>query len=181
LKMAENRELALDVVCLRLSRWPAVQQLEAILAGETPVPAEGGASSSSVTGSGASGGGHRADSPGGRLSSYLWEKNRRRLVGAVEAADVHLEGERLFLDFGSGAEGLANLASGEGRESLLEACRSLFGEGCRMEVRHEDPMDGQSGSEGMLRKLALEDKGVALTLKVFGGDLSSVEADYEIN
>lgn len=31
LKYASNRELALEVACLRLSRWPAVQQLEAAL------------------------------------------------------------------------------------------------------------------------------------------------------
>jgi DNA polymerase III gamma/tau subunit len=33
LRDAQNRELALEVACLRLSRWPAVQQLEAVLAG----------------------------------------------------------------------------------------------------------------------------------------------------
>jgi len=180
LKMAENRELALDVVCLRLSRWPAVQQLEAILSGETPVPAEGGASSSSAE-SGGSGGGHRADSPGGKLSSFLWEEKQRRLVGAVEAAEIHLEGEILFLDFAAGSERLADLASGEGREDLKRACRAVFGEKCRIEIRRSNPMNSELGREEILRKLALEDEEVALALRVFGGDLTSVGPDYEIN
>ncbi|MCD4749182.1 MAG: DNA polymerase III subunit gamma/tau, partial [Thermoanaerobaculales bacterium] len=36
---AANRELALEVACLRLARWPAVQRVEALLRGETPPPA----------------------------------------------------------------------------------------------------------------------------------------------
>ncbi len=34
---ANNRELALEVACLRLARWPAVQRIEAALAGEETV------------------------------------------------------------------------------------------------------------------------------------------------
>jgi len=38
LKVASNQELALEVACLRLSRWPAVRQLEAVLSGAGAPP-----------------------------------------------------------------------------------------------------------------------------------------------
>lgn len=49
IRYASNQELALEVACLRLSRWPAVRQLEAALgtAGAAPGPSPGPATTAS--------------------------------------------------------------------------------------------------------------------------------------
>lgn len=181
-KSAENRELALDVACLRLSRWPAVQRVEALLAGETPPEGMGEVPGGGrVSRNDGGRGGHRADSPGGRLSSLLWEEDHRRLVGAVEAASVRMEEGSLVLDFSAASRLLADLAEGEGRRRLEEACRELFGADCELRILRADPDASSSGRAEKLRKTALEDDGVAMVLRIFGGELRSVSPDFEIN
>jgi DNA polymerase-3 subunit gamma/tau len=56
-KDAGNRELALEVAAIRLARWPAVQQLEAWLAGSGGLPSAGGPGPGARPTSGAGGGG----------------------------------------------------------------------------------------------------------------------------
>lgn len=181
-KSAENRELALDVACLRLSRWPAVQRVEALLAGETPPEVQGsGSGDRGRSQPGGNGGGHRADSPGGRLSSFLWEKGHRQLVGAVEAASVRLDEGSLVMDFSAASDVLAELAGGEGRIRLEEACRELFGTECELEIHRADPSESPAGRAEILKREALEDEGVAAFLKIFGGEIRSVGPDFEVN
>ncbi len=56
-----NRELGLEVACLRLSRWPSIRAVEALLAGETP-PSVPGPPASGQRRAGGSGGGQRGPS-----------------------------------------------------------------------------------------------------------------------
>jgi DNA polymerase-3 subunit gamma/tau len=55
-KEAGNRELALEVAAIRLARWPAVQQLEAWLAGSGGLPSANGPGPGAGSTSGAGGG-----------------------------------------------------------------------------------------------------------------------------
>ncbi len=55
-KEAGNRELALEVAAIRLARWPAVQQLEAWLAGSPAPPPAGGPGPGKISTPGSGGG-----------------------------------------------------------------------------------------------------------------------------
>jgi len=181
LKMAENRELALDVACLRLSRWPAVKKLEALLADQGP---SGSSSGRPGTGGGRrepSRSGRQADSPGEKFSSALWDQGARRLAGIVEAADVSLEDGVLSLVFPSGASRLALLAEGEDFSRLQECCHGLFGGEVSLRIRRDEAAEGEAGKREALRRRVMEDPTVEVALKVFGGEISSVVAETDIN
>lgn len=179
---AENRELALDVACLRLARWPAVQRVEALLAGEAPPvvgdqnPSSGSEGPAAPTG----GGGHASASPGGRLSAALWDGGRRRLVGAVEGSEVRHSGDQIVMEFSNKAQALAVFAR-ENRPELEALCQEIFGASTRLMIEIEG--DSQAVSEGgdPLMLAALEDPGVVLMQKVLGGEVISVIPDGDPN
>lgn len=179
---AENRELALDVACLRLARWPAVQRVEALLAGEAP-PNVGGqnpASGSDEPVPSPGGGAHAKASPGGRLSAALWDGGRRRLVGAVEGARVRHEGDQVVLEFESTARTLAVFAR-ENHAELEALCRELFGASTRLTIEIEGDTDAVGEDGDPLMRAALDDPGVVLMQKVLGGEIISVIPDGEPN
>lgn len=174
---ADNRELALDIACLRLARWPAVQQVEALLAGEDPPLAGTGEPPAGRSESGErSGGGHFSASPGGRLSEALWNGGRRRLVGAVEGATVRVEGNEVILEYRGGMHALASVAR-EHAADLEQACREVFGPSSHLTITGGP----DESEENALRSRALEDPGVMLVKTVIGGELASVAADQETN
>ncbi len=179
---ADNRELALDVACLRLARWPAVQRVEALLAGELP-PAVGGqtqASGSDGPPAPSAGGAHASASPGGRLSSALWAGGRRRLAGAVESAEVQVSGDEVVMEFSTKTKALAVFAQ-ENHGEIEASCREVFGPSTRLTIKIEGgPAESIEGNDPLMRS-ALEDPGVVLVQKILGGEVISAVPDGDPN
>jgi DNA polymerase-3 subunit gamma/tau len=182
LRDTTNRELALEVACLRLARWPAVRRVEGLLAGEDtvvsppgggsapptePPPgcegADGGAGDESISGA--------PSEPRGRLSRALWEADQRQLAGAVDRATVHLEGHELVLVFDDQTRLLAATAETH-RDRLLALGGNLFDGLSAVRVVVE-------GSTGTLAEEVVEDPQVALARRVLGGDIVAVRPDPE--
>ncbi len=179
---ADNRELALDVACLRLARWPAVQRVEALLAGESP-PAVGGQSQASGSDGSAAqsrGGTHASASPGGRLSSALWAGGHRRLVGAVEGAEVRLSGDEIVMEFSRQTKALAVFAQ-ESHDEIEASCREVFGPLARLTIEVEGGSVESIEGDDTLMRAALEDQGVVLVQKVLGGEVISAVPDGDPN
>ena len=179
---ADNRELALDVACMRLARWPAVQRVEALLAGEAP-PAVGGqgqGSGSQAPAAPTDGGAHASASPGGRLSSALWAGGQRRLVGAVEGSTVRLSDDELVLEFSTQAKPLAVFAR-QCFDELEASCREVFGSSIRLTIEVEGGVAPGQEDENPLMREALADPGVILVQKVLGGEVISAVPDGEPN
>ena len=121
LRDAASRELALEVALLRLARWPAVRQVEALLDGEAAPPAPAGGSGRSRPGSDAGGAGRAgAAGPAAATAAELWD-DRPRLAAAVGAARVEREGAPAEAAVDIGAEALADPA-------VQSALRVLGGE-----------------------------------------------------
>ncbi len=178
---AGNRELALEVACLRLARWPAVRRVEAILAGETPpnIPRPGGGDKPRH-GDG-SRGRHAAESAGGRLSSAVWARGLGRLAGVVEGAEVCAEGDVVTLRFAAENPGVAAFANGDARSQLEAVCREVFGAGVELRLETAPPADGEATVDGPLMRLAKEDPGVEMVRRVMGGEIVAVSVDGHAN
>lgn len=179
---ADNRELALDVACMRLARWPAVQRVEALLAGEAP-PAAGGqepVSGSREPGVPTDGGTHASASPGGRLSAALWAGGRRRLVGVVEGSTVRVSGDEIVLEFSTEAKPLAVFAR-QCFDELEASCREVFGPTIRLTFEGEGSAALGQEDENPLMREALGDPGVILVQKVLGGEVISAAPDGDPN
>lgn len=74
-----NRELGLEVACLRLARWPSVRAVEALLAGGTPPPAAPrGPGGRAAGGSGEGGDPAVASRQGGGASKVLHSRRRQQ-------------------------------------------------------------------------------------------------------
>lgn len=179
---ADNRELALDVACLRMARWPAVQRVEALLAGKSPQAIGGQGQVSGPEGpvSTSGGGAHASASPGGRLSSALWAGGCRRLVGAVEGAEVRLSGDEIVMAFPTQAKSLAVFAR-ENREEFEVSCRQVFGPSARLTIEVEGGFAAADEGDDPLMRAALEDPGVVLVRKVLGGEVISAVPDGDPN
>ena len=173
---AGNRELALEVAALRLARWPAVQQLELVLAGAPggTVPPAGASRGGRGRGGGGAGGTGDARS---RLAAVLWD-GQPRLASAVEKAEVALESEVLVLQFAPGDAGLAAFAASEASAKALEAaCTAAFGG--RRQVRVEGGRGGGSATAEALEQVALSDPALSLARRVLGGEIVAVLPDSE--
>lgn len=173
---ASNRELALDVACLRLARWPAVQRVESMLAGETPPQAEpaGGVDE-------AGSGGHSPATPGGRLSSALWEQGQRRLAGVVEGSQVEVRDETVVLTFAADSRVMATAAATEYKARLLETCREVFGERAEFEVEINGRAVEQAAGDDSLVQKALDDEGVMMVRRILGGEVVDVSPNGGVN
>ncbi len=182
---AVEREVALEVACLRLVRWPAVARVERLLAeeGGGADPALSGGSRGTVTGGprGASraappaGEGAGGELPASPLGRALWEEGHRRLGAAVEAAAVSHRGEELVIRLEGGNGVLGRLVE-EGRGVLEAAARRLWPE--VRAVRVERP-EAPPPAEAAPPSEVLEDPGVAVALEVFGGRLAGVRPEGE--
>ena len=183
LRGSANRELALEVACLRLARWPAVRELEALLAGG------GGtvASPRSPTGGGSAGSGpardegpsHPPGSAGERLARALWDDHPRH-AGGVEAADVRLDGDTLRLAFDAQQHNLASFLDGpDGRRVLEEVVARELPEVVHLVIEEDGEPMGAGAEPSPLEREARDDPQVALALSVLGGEITAVRSDQE--
>ena len=176
LRDAGNRELALEVVALRLARWPAVQRLELLLAGDPggAVPSGGAPRAGREQGGGGAGG---AGDPRSRLAAVLWD-GQPRLASAVEKAELTLEQETLVLRFAAGDAGLATFAgSAASRKALEAACAAAFGSSRAVRVEG----GGAAGTAGAdaVEQAVQSDPALALARRVLGGEIVAVRPDPE--
>lgn len=172
---AGNRELALEVAALRLSRWPSIRRVEQWLAGGE-VPGAGGSSPAAPErGTGAAGG--ATPTAGARpatVAEALWDEHPR-LAGAVESAEVVRDGDVVVLRFSADAEALARYAGSDAaRRPLRDACRAVFGDcsDVRIEVEPVEPA-ADNGAAG-LRAEVDADPAVAMVRRVIGGEIVAV-------
>jgi DNA polymerase-3 subunit gamma/tau len=195
LRDSGNRELALEVACLRLARWPAVQQLEALLTGDTEVavstgnrspadpslpPAAAAGSAPTPTSTGGTNGSSAAPgSAAERLSNALWDGNHRRLSGAVESAELVVNASVLELRFSAAQEALARFSeSAEVRPVLDATCRQILPEVSEIRITVKD-RDQATEPAAALTEKALNDPEVAMVQQVFGGEIKHVWPDQE--
>jgi len=183
LRASSNRELALEVACLRLARWQSVRQLEALLQGGGEVIAtvptttdRGPAGSTPSAGEGSS---HPPGSAGERLAKALWE-DHPRLAGAVEAAAVEVDGDTLRIRFESRQQRLGAFLDAEPARRVLAAVADVeFPDVVTVVVEVDgQPVGGASGMTGLERE-ARSDPQVALALEVLGGEVQAVRSDRE--
>jgi len=177
-----NRELALEVAALRLARWPAVQRIEAWLAGGTAAPADG---APPVPGSAEP----RHDGPPPRgaaaadaavpsdLAAALWS-DHPRLAAAVDAAQVAVDGPVVTLRFPTAAAASARYAaSDEARGPLEGACRRVFQGAIEVRVDVETAAADLGCAVEALLAEARRDPGIELARTVIGGEIVSVRPD----
>jgi len=177
-----NRELGLEVACLRLARWPVVQAVEAVLAGTPTPPAAGGAADGGRGRSqGAAAGGAGADSPhpkgspGRRLSEALWDE-RPRIASAVDSATVLCDDGVVRLVLPADRTALAAYARTPEAMSVLSGAVGRVIPDCN-EVVIE--VDGEGDEEGgrPLSSEAADDDAVRLVQQVLGGEVVAVTRD----
>jgi DNA polymerase-3 subunit gamma/tau len=180
MRESSNRELAVEVAALRLSRWPSVQRLERLLAGDEPVPppettipSAGSAQPPPDGGSGTAG--EPGSPPGERLTRALW-RDQPRLASAVESAEVTVDDSTVVLRFGRDAEPLARFVRTEAWESITAACRAIFGASRDVSVEVTGAKAG-GGSEADLGREAGDDPQLKLALRVLGGEVVAVRDD----
>ncbi len=175
-----NRELALEVAALRLARWPAIQRVEALLAGDHELPQAPPPTGSSgeqapptpATGS------EPATDPGGRLAASLWD-TEPRIAGAVEGAEVRLEDGVAVLKFPPESRGLGEFVAGDHVAGRLElACREVLeADGVRVEV--EGAEASKDPDTEPIAEQAEQDPQLQLALKVLGGEVVAVRPHRE--
>jgi DNA polymerase III gamma/tau subunit len=183
LRASSNRELALEVACLRLARWHAVRQLEALLAGGGGVVAavattadRGPAGSTPSPGEGSS---HPPGSAGERLAKALWE-DHPRLAGAVEAAAVEVDGDTLRIRFESRQQRLGAFLDAEPARQVLEAvAEAEISDVVTLVVEVDGQPVGGASEMSVLEREARSDPQVALALEVLGGEVQAVRSDRE--
>jgi hypothetical protein len=165
------------VAALRLARWPAVQRLELLLAGDPggAVPSSGGAPRAGRAQGG--GGAAGAGDPRSRLAAVLWD-GQPRLASAVEKAELTLEQEILVLRFAAGDAGLAAFAgSAASRTALEAACAVAFGS--PRAVRVEGGGTADTAGSNALEQAARSDPALELARRVLGGEIVAVRPDHE--
>ncbi len=179
LREASNRELALEVAALRLSRWPSVQRLEAMLAGGggAPGPAGPPPSGEGRPHAPAGSGGGSAAGAAERLAGALW-KEQPRLASALESAHVTVTGACLHIEVEPEAAALARLLDSPAARSALEAAgRRQFGNVEEVRVGVAGGTEGERGGGRDLVAEAAADPQVALVQRVLGGDVVVVRPD----
>jgi DNA polymerase-3 subunit gamma/tau len=181
LRETANRELAVEVAALRLARWPAVQRVERMLAGDGELPSPPTVDSGPAGGAVAGGEGGAGNAPrgGGRLAQALWE-TQPRLASALERARVERDGSSVVLSFPEEAEALGRYAaSDEVRRGLETACRQVFGEVGEVRVSVEGVAPSGASENGRLDGELRSDPGVELARQVLGGEIVAVRPDRE--
>ena len=177
---AVHREIALEVACLRLLRWPTVRRVERLLeggsgglppAGEVE-PAGRGAPSSPSAGAAPA----ADDAPAHPLARELWEAGHRRLGAALEAAEVTRRGEAVVVRFEGGNGVLARTVE-EGLEALREAAGRVW-PGVREVIVERAGAGGENGRAPVPEEIAA-DPGVTTALGVFGGRIVGVRREDE--
>jgi DNA polymerase-3 subunit gamma/tau len=178
LRDAANRELALEVAALRLARWPSIRRVEEWLAGGQAPPAESAPPTPAATGE--RGGGPPASALSARpasLAEALWEK-QPRLAGAIEAAQVSLEGDLVMIRFSAEARASANYAGSNAVRQVLEtACGLVYPDAREIRVEAESAEETKGETPNGLMAEAENDPGVILVREVIGGQIVAVRPD----
>jgi len=191
---ASNRELALEVACLRLARWPSVQQLEALLTQTAPptppLSSEPSPAPSDQSGPAAGSQGtpspqsrsssaqQRSTSLAGRLSAAAWEARLPQLAGALEYASAELTAGVLLLRFTPEHTALAEYTSSAVAE-LRTLARQLeldVGE-VTVQVNGQRTLAGEETPR--LEELAQHDPQVALVQRIIGGEITKVLPEHD--
>jgi DNA polymerase-3 subunit gamma/tau len=180
MRESSNRELAVEVAALRLTRWPTVQRVERLLAGDAPVrppetstPSPGSAQAPPDRGGGAAG--EQGSAPGDRLTRALW-RDQPRLASAVESARVTVDASTVILRFGHDAEPLAQYVRTEAWEAITAACRTIFSPSHDVSIEVAGP-EAEGGSGTDLEGEAGDDPQLQLALRVLGGEVVAVRDD----
>ena len=164
---AERPGVAVAVAVGRLTLWPRLQRVEALLGGEPTLPPTApnpGEAPATETGS--------AASPGERLVSALEASGAHLLAGRVGSVrEVSIVGDTLVLHCG-GLPAAARKSLREAVEQLVAAAREA---GLPSNVRVDDDGPAVGKQEQGLRARVEADEGVRRVLEVFGGRLDSVE------
>ena len=171
LREASNRELALEVACLRLTRWPAVQAAERLVDGAaggdpppgSPPPSEPGRSHGSVADAG---------SPKRRLADAL--EHNPRVASAVAHAEVAMDGDEVVLRLRADAAALRAPLEGA-RDTVEEAVRGTLAPATRFRVEVEP--GGEESRD--LMELARSDPGVLSACRALRGEVVAVRPDRE--
>jgi DNA polymerase-3 subunit gamma/tau len=174
LRDAANRELALEVAALRLARWPTVQRVERWLAGDGG-PAGGGPEGPETREE--TGGGEPVSGRPASLAEALWEGNPR-LAGAIESAEISMDGETVRVVFATEAAALAKYAGSDTVRPVLEkACRAVYPGARLVRVETEPTVDDDAGRSNGLLEEAESDPGVALAKEIIGGEVVAARPD----
>jgi DNA polymerase-3 subunit gamma/tau len=166
--MAERPGVAVAVAVGRLTLWPRLQRVEALLSGEptslspdAPAPTEPPLAEPSAP-----------TSPGARLAAALEAGGAHLLAGRVGSVrEVNLDGDILVLHCG-GMPASAKKSLRDAVEQLAAAARQA---GLAEKVRVDDDGPAAGREQNDLRARVQEDEGVRRVLEVFGGRLDGVE------
>jgi len=166
---AERPGVAVAVAVGRLTLWPRLQRVEALLGGE-PVPPTPTAPTPADAPTTEPGGG--AASPGARLVAALEASGAHLLAGRVGSVrEVSIAGDTLVLHCG-GLPATARKSLREAVEQLAAAARKA---GLPGNVRVDEDGPAAEKQEQGLRARVEADEGVRRVLEVFGGRLDRVE------
>ena len=166
---AERPAVAVAVAVGRLTLWPRLQRVEALLGGE-PVPPTPTAPTPADAPTSEPGGGPA--SPGARLVAALEASGAHLLAGRVGSVrEVSIAGDTLVLHCG-GLPANARKSLREAVEQLTAAAREA---GLPGNVRVDEDGPAAEKQEQGLRARVEADEGVRRVLEVFGGRLDSVE------
>jgi len=178
-RTAAHRDLALEVAALRLSRWPTVRRVEALLreAGGTGGAVGGDGSRKTGPAASSAGGGRTASrsagpaGPAEALADALWNKGLRQAAGAAREATVEIAGGLATLSLPAERAPLARIL-----EQRLDTIREIASE--LWHVTGVDVVVGSAGTvEDSLADEVARDPGVATALEVLGGNIAAVKPD----
>ena len=167
---ADRPGVAVAVAVGRLTLWPRLQRVEALLGGEAVAPAPAGPTGAVEPAAPAPA---PAASPAARLVAALEAMGAQLLAGRVGSVrEVVVRGETLVLH----AAGLPAATRKSLREAIDQLAAAARQAGLPGDVRVEEdgPAAAESGEPG-LRKKVESDEGVRRVLEVFGGRVESVE------
>ncbi len=165
---ADRPGVAVAVAVGRLTLWPRLTRVEALLAGEVIEPAPAVRVEEPAAASEAA-----PPSPGARLVAALEGMGERLLAGRVNSVrEIVISGDSLVLRAG----GLPPATRKSLRDALATLAAAARQAGLSGEVRVEEngPAAAENG-ERSLRQKVEEDEGVRRVLEVFGGRVDRVE------
>lgn len=179
LRSASNRELALEVSCLRLARWPTIQQVEGMLREPGAGGAGGGRGGSSDRS------GRKQSPPAGssarslveRLVEALWAVNPR-LASVLEGAAVSHRENALAIELAHDAAPLLQFLSNEESQAmLLQECQKLDPRVARIEIGVAGGEPEGPTTASSLDSEVRQDAGVQMAQRIIGGDIVRVRRD----
>ncbi|HET8782600.1 MAG TPA: DNA polymerase III subunit gamma/tau [Pyrinomonadaceae bacterium] len=120
-----------------------------------------------------------------RIKSVLERQKKMLLVTTLDEAQATvLENGELYVEFGAAARRASErLSSAENTKFLMDACREVTGQETRIRVQVADARADNESQERLEKQRLFEeaenDRAVALQLKTFRGNITSVRRDPE--